>query len=471
MSNKSIVFIEPSSNKTNVFDNYMKLPLMGSLYLGTILENHGFDVRIFNENIIGREVDPFEIKADVYCITALSVSANRARMLASQLKETYPDALIIVGGIHASLMPEDFTDVVDHLVIGEADEIIVDVVEGKYREKVIQGKKLADLESMPLVNYSLIEGLENVSSAPIMTSRGCPFDCNFCSVTQVFGKKFRKQSAARIVAEIENALSHFKHNSIFFYDDNFTADRKRISEMCDLIIEKGIEITWAAQVRSDLARDPELIDKMVRAGMTWVFIGFESINDDTLKALHKSQTRADVESAIRTLHDHGVNIHGMFMMGEDNDTPEKIDETVQFAIDNEIDTVQFMVITPLPGTRFYDGIVESGRLFHKNWDYYNGMFVTFQPKNMSALTLTNAVNRAYRRFYSLRRTLSDMLYLFVNVFLDALVWNFKRAKMRGMDVLIIRGAARMIVSKYAPLSKTYVKYLGEIKRQRVLGKD
>jgi len=471
MSKKSVVFIEPSSNKTNVFDNYMKLPLMGSLYLGTILDKAGYDVRILNENIIGREVDPFETKADVYCITSLSVSANRARILASQLKETYPDSLLVMGGIHASLVPDEFLDVADHVVIGEADEIIVDVVEGKYKEKIIHGKKLADLESMPLVNYSLIEGIENISSAPIMTSRGCPFDCSFCSVTQVFGKKFRKQSAKRIVAEIENVLSHFKHRSIFFYDDNFAADHKRVSEMCDLIIEKGIEITWAAQVRSDLARDPELIDKMVQAGLTWVFIGFESIDDDTLKALHKSQTRADIEKAIRTLHEHGVNIHGMFMMGEDHDTPENIDATVQFAIDNEIDTVQFMIITPLPGTRFYNGIAESGRLFHKNWDYYNGMFIVFQPKSMSALTLSRAVEKAYRKFYSFRRTLADTLYLFVSVFLDALVWNFKRAGRYGLDRLLIRGAARLIVSKHAYLTKAYVKYLGEIKRQRVLGKD
>ncbi|MHC4250963.1 MAG: B12-binding domain-containing radical SAM protein [Planctomycetota bacterium] len=471
MSKKSVVFIEPTGNKTNVFDNYMKLPLMGSLYLGTILKEHGYDVRIFNENIIGREVDPFEVKADVYCITALSVSANRARVLASQFKETYPDAKVIVGGIHASLIPEEFAEVADHVVIGEAEEIIVDVVEGKYKDKVIHGSKLADLEKLPFVDYSLIEGLENVASAPIMTSRGCPFDCNFCSVTKVFGKKFRKLSAKRVVAEVENALAYFSHNSIFFYDDNFTADRKRISEMCDLIIEKGIEITWAAQVRSDLARDPELIDKMTRAGLTWVFIGFESINDDTLKAFHKSQTRADIEKAVRTLHEHGVNIHGMFMMGEDHDTPENIADTVQFAIDNEIDTVQFMMLTPLPGTVCFDEIVKDGRLFHTNWDYYNGMFVVFQPKSMSALTLTRAVERAYRQFYSFRRTLADMLYLFVSVFLDALVWNFRRAKRHGMDALFIRGAARFIVSRHAPLNEAYVKFLGEIERQRALGPE
>jgi radical SAM superfamily enzyme YgiQ (UPF0313 family) len=213
-----------------------------------------------------------------------------------------------------------------------------------------------------------------------MTSRGCPFDCNFCSVTKVFGRKFRMQSARRILAEVENALTHFTGRRIFFYDDNFTANRARVDEFCDLLIEKDLRITWLAQVRSDLAKDPELIEKMVKSGLIWVFVGFESIDDATLKAYHKSQTRPDIEKAIETFHRFGVKIHGMFMLGEDNDTVENVRRTAQFAIDNEIDTVQFMIQTPLPGTQLYDMLVKEDRILHTDWDYYNGMFVVFRPK-------------------------------------------------------------------------------------------
>jgi radical SAM superfamily enzyme YgiQ (UPF0313 family) len=467
MSKKRVVFIEPNGDKTNVFDNYMRLPLMGSLYLGTILDNNGYDVQIVNENIIGRRIDPFEVSADVFCVTGLSVSANRAKLLAKELKTIHPTSLVIAGGIHASVMPEEFVDVVDHVVIGEAEEIIVDVVEGKFKEKIIQGSKIQDMENLPLINYGLLEGIENIASIPIMTSRGCPFDCNFCSVTKVFGKKFRKQSAKRIVAEMENALTHFEGNDFFIYDDNFTADRKRVSEFCDLIIEKKMEIGFAAQVRSDLAKDPELIVKMVKAGLRWVFIGFESINDEILKAMHKSQTRADIERAINTLHEYGVNVHGMFIFGEDHDTVENIRETAEFAIENEIDTLQFMILTPLPGTECYHELDRQGRLLHKDWDYYNGMYVTYRPKNMSPLRLTEETHRAYRKFYSARRTFVDTLYLLFDVFFDALVWNFRRARRHSLDVLFVRGGAKLIVSRQRELADAYLGYLGTLQKEKV----
>ena len=123
MSPKRVIFIEPSANKTNVFDSYMRLPLMGSLYLGTILHERGYDVRILNESIMGREIDPFEIPSDVFCLTALTGSASRAKYLAAYLKRIYPAARVLVGGIHASLLPEEFTDVADHVVVGEAEDI------------------------------------------------------------------------------------------------------------------------------------------------------------------------------------------------------------------------------------------------------------------------------------------------------------------------------------------------------------
>lgn len=470
MKKKSVIFIEPTGNRINVFDNYMRLPLMGSLYLGTILQNNGYNVRILNENILGKEIDPFEIQADIFCITALSVSANRAKLFAVQLKKIYPESLILIGGIHASLMPEEFEDVADYVIVGEADEIIIDVVEEKFQDKIIQGSRIENLDLLPVINYGLLEGLENLKTIPIMTSRGCPFDCNFCSVTKIFGRKFRKQSPQRIVTEIENVLTYIKDKGFFFYDDNFTANRKRIMELCDLLIEKKINISWTAQVRADLANDPVLIQKMVQAGLRWVYIGFESINDETLESLHKSQTRADIEKAIRTFHRCGVNIHGMFMFGDDCDTVDIISETVDFAIKNEIDTVQFMIITPLPGTEYYNKIEQEKRLLHKNWDYYNGMFVVFLPKNMSPVRLTYETYEAYKKFYSLKRNLLDTLYLIFNIFFDALVWNFRRVNRYSLDITFIRGAAKTIVVRYSRIHQTYIQYLEKLEQEKIKNK-
>ena len=468
MKAKRVIFIEPSARKTNVFENYMRLPLMGSLYLGTILHDRGYDVRILNESIMGREIDAFDIPADVFCLTALTGSASRAKYLAATLKRVYPEALVLVGGIHASLVPEEFTDVADHVVVGEAEDIIVDLVEGRFGEKVVQGWKVADMAQLPLVRYDLLEGYRSLDLVPLMTSRGCPFDCNFCTVTKVFGRQFRTLTPERILAEIENALQYFRTRDFFFYDDNFTADRNRLAEFCDLLIARRVDITWAAQVRTDIARHPDLVDKMVRAGCRWVYIGFESIEDETLKALRKSQTRADIERAIAVFHQFGLNIHGMFMFGEDHDTPETFGKTVSFAIEHRIDTVQFMILTPFPGTECYERLDSEDRLLHNDWDYYTAMFAVFQPKNMSALKLQTETYKAYGKFYSLRRTALDALSLGVNVLLDALVWNFERAQRHNLDTVFIRGGAKAIVLKGTRASDSYLRFLAEAEQRKLL---
>jgi radical SAM superfamily enzyme YgiQ (UPF0313 family) len=462
---KDIVFIEPAGNDASVFEKFLRLPLTGCLYLGTILHNAGHRVRIYHEGIMPRPFDPFTERADVYCITSLTVSANRARLLASQIRHIYADAKIILGGIHASLAPEDFLDAADHVVRGEAEGLIVDLVEGKIKEKLVQGSPVEDVNTLPLINYSLLQGHDTMRIIPVMTSRGCPFDCNFCTVTGVFGRQFRMQSAERVVAEVRNALTYFSIRSIFFYDDNFTANKERAHKICDMLVREKVDIVWTSQVRADIARDPELVEKMSQAGCRWYFIGFESITDAALAAYHKSQTRADIEKSIRVIHNFGINIHGMFMFGEDNDTLESLRETAQFAIRHDIDTVQFMILTPFPGTRLFDKIVGENRLYHKRWDYFDGMYAVFRPKNMSALTLQNESIAAYRKFYSLRRLTLRALELVILVTIDALTWNFKRVFRYGFNSMYITAAGRFMVSRFGASQDTYRQFLNDIERQ------
>jgi radical SAM superfamily enzyme YgiQ (UPF0313 family) len=377
--------------------------------------------------------------------------------------------MILVGGIHASLLPEEFTQVAAHVVVGEAEEIIVDLVEGRIQQKVVTGSKVTDLDGLPPMNYALLEGFATMNVVPVVTSRGCPFDCSFCTVTKVFGRKFRMLSAERVVAELENAIGYFHSRDFFFYDDNFTANRQRMDKICDLLIEKKLDATWAAQVRCDLAKSPELVGKMAKAGCRWVYVGLESIEDETLKALHKSQTRADIVRAVEVFHQFGINIHGMFMFGEDHDTLETIDRTVEFATKQGVDTVQFMILTPFPGTRCYEDLAAENRLLHKNWDYYNAMYIVFRPAKMSPARLLTETYRAYRRFYSLRRTVADLLSMTSNVLLDALVWNFSRANNYRLDNLFTRAGARTIIGKCTGPYSAYLEYLHETERRQLLG--
>ena len=468
MNKKKVAFIEPAGSQSNVFENYMRFPLMGTLYLGTILHNAGHEVHIYNENILSRKIDPFDIKADIYCISALTVSANRGRLLAQEIKRIYPESKIIIGGIHASLAPETFTGVADHIVYGEGESVILDLVEGRITETMVSGSAVADLNELPLVNYALLEEYKSMNTIPMMTSRGCPFDCNFCTVTKIFGKKFRMFTPERIMEEIRHALEYFSTRTFFFYDDNFTANRKRIREFCNLIIDSGLSITWTTQVRSDVSNDPELLRLMEAAGCRFFFIGFESINNETLEAMHKSQTRSDIEKAIATIRHHGISIHGMFIFGDDHDSPESIQSTVDFAIQHHIDTVQFMILTPFPGTQYYERIAAENRLIHQRWEYYSAMFTVFRPATMSPSTLQHETIRAYQRFYSLRRCTFDGLRLLIDIFVDALTWNFSKVFTYSFNVVILKAGARFLVGRYARTFEPYLKFLHRIDERDVI---
>ncbi|MBN2038312.1 MAG: B12-binding domain-containing radical SAM protein [Chitinispirillaceae bacterium] len=468
MEKKTVVFIEPKGSVSNVFENYMRLPLMGSLYLGTILHDRGHKVRIYNENILAAPIDPFDIRADVFCISALTVSANRGRLLAHEIKRIYPEAKVIIGGIHASLCPETFEDIADHIVSGEAESFIADLVEGRVSEVMVEGQPVPDLDELPLVNYGLLEGGESMDIIPIMTSRGCPFDCNFCTVTKVFGRKFRMQSPDRIMREIRHALTFFRTRTVFFYDDNFTANRERIRELSSRMLREGLDIDWVTQVRSDVACDSALLKDMARAGCRFFFIGFESINDETLKAMNKSQKRADIENAIHVIRECGIHIHGMFIFGDDHDTPETLQATVDFAIQKHIDTVQFMILTPFPGTVYYEDIIAKGRLIHRRWDYYNAMYAVFRPASMSPLKLQQETIKAYERFYSLRRLSIDALRLFIDITVDALTWNFSRAFSYWFDTIFLKAGARFLVGRYSQTFHSYLAFLQRIEESRTI---
>jgi radical SAM superfamily enzyme YgiQ (UPF0313 family) len=437
----------------------MSLPLTGPLYLGTILHNLGHKVSIYHEGILRTPFDPFTNKADVYCISTLTVNANRTRLLASRIRHAYPDAKIFIGGIHSTLVPSDFFEFADHVVTGEAEGIIADLIDSKFIEKTINGSPFEDLNELPFINYSLLIGYQKLNIIPIMTSRGCPFDCNFCTVTKVFGKRFRMQSPERVIAEIKNALTYFDARSIFFYDDNFTSNRERIEKICTMLCEAKLDVSWTAQVRSDISRDPELLHLMYKSGCRLFYIGFESINDETLKAFHKSQTRNDIERAITEIHAAGISIHGMFIFGEDHDTLDSLRETVNFAIQQNISTVQFMILTPFPGTKLYEKLSTEKRIFHTNWDYFNGMYAVYQPRTMSAAQLQKEAIAAYRKFYSLRRISLSVLNLGFHLILDALVWEFGRAMRYSFEMMLLKAGANFLIRKFAATYEVYISFL------------
>jgi radical SAM superfamily enzyme YgiQ (UPF0313 family) len=399
-----VILVEPRSD----FNGYSQfvLPLLGPLYLGTILRDRGHEVKVFSEGVVGdvmygksNTLRPELIQADVVGISTMTTTANRGYAIANEIRKANPKSRIIFGGPHASMMYAEALEHGDAVVVGEAEDVILDVVEDPHRNGVVLGSAVEDLNSLPFPDFTLMDGLDRaLSYVPISTSRGCPYDCTFCSVTKMFGRKYRFRDPDNILEEIR-MRSRAGFDRFFFYDDNFAAHLGRTKRLLKGIAEENLIRKWTAQTRADIARNDELLDLMSRANCHAVLIGLESINPKTLEAYCKRQTVDDIKECISAVHHHGVNVHGMFVLGSDDDDMETIRQTVRFCRDAQVDTAQFSTLFPIPGTPLYDRLEGEERIFTKNWSLYDGAHVVFYPSEMTPLELMLGVRSAWSQFY------------------------------------------------------------------------
>lgn len=385
-----ICIVEPRTPFYNFYSAFMKhLPLMGPIYIGTILKNAGHDVTIINENIHPID-DETLAEADVLGISTMTSTAPRGYEIAEWFRALNPRGRIIAGGVHATFLPEEAALYADHVVKGEGELVISDVV-NHGGPQIVQGERVEKLDDLPYPDYSLVRGLRNpMRITPISTSRGCPYDCTFCSVSPMFGRKYRFRSSEGVIDE----LSRLRHKAAFFYDDNFAANRARTKRLVELMIEHRITPKWTAQARADIAKDEELVELMARANCEQLAIGFESLDEETLKRYNKHQTPEDVRNCIRVLHKYGIKVHGMFISEGYSDVYHKLG----------LDSLQLSILIPLIGSKLYTSVRGAKQLivkrFPKDWELFDGAHVVHMPENMSPVEMQRQTVQALKDFYS-----------------------------------------------------------------------
>ncbi|MFC1652557.1 B12-binding domain-containing radical SAM protein, partial [Planctomycetota bacterium] len=317
-----VVFVEPRGVHANVFARFMNIPMLGPLYLGTIARQAGYDVTILNENILARNVLAEELAdADILCVSCMTATIRWGNTIAKQYKDLRTQmglaSRTIIGGIHASMIPEDVTDHFDQVFVGEAETKILDVLSGRITDKVVYGERLEDLDSTPIPDFHLLKDYHKMDKKPIMTSRGCPYDCTFCSVTEMFGRGYRTKSVARVMEEIRA----YNSKRLFFVDDHFVVNKRRTEAILEGIQALDYKIVWSCQLRTEVSKDRDLVAGMRSAGCSMVYIGFESINPEALKQVHKGQSVEDIKRSIQIFKQNRIGVHGMFMFGMDADRP------------------------------------------------------------------------------------------------------------------------------------------------------
>ncbi|MCL4477567.1 MAG: B12-binding domain-containing radical SAM protein [Deltaproteobacteria bacterium] len=457
---KKVLFIEPKAVEANVFAKFINLPLLGPLYLGTMIKQAGFDVKIINENLLGRKLTLNELEGDVLLLTSLTCTSERAYEIARQFKSKNPNSTVIMGGIHATFLQEEAGKYVDYVVAGEGENVIIDLLKHGSDKRIIQGEFLHKLDNIPVPDFDLLVNSKKLNITPVMTSRGCPYDCNFCSVTKMFGQGYRTFSVDRVIEELKNV----KTEKVFFYDDNFTANINRTYELMERIAKENFKFRWSAQVRTDITRYPDLVNDMKRAGCDTVYVGFESISDKTLKDLSKHQTIEDIKRAIDTFHTNDIYVHGMFIFGSDEDEKNIFKETADFSIKNKVDTVQYAILTPLPGTETFEKLESQGRLLHKMWQYYDGLHAVFQPEQMSAIELQQGMLDAFEEFYSYTRIFNEALNASYDHSIGKIIGVIKK-KVHTLDFkdVTIKVIANHIIKNWYRLNKDYLLYLSRVK--------
>lgn len=344
---------------------------------------------------------PFNEKTDLVCITVDSFSARRAYEISSEFKKR--NVLVVLGGMHVSLLPDEAIQYADAIVIGDVEpiwnQLIQDAKQNKLQKKYSAPFGLPQNGCFP--NRDIFKGKKYLPVSLIQFSRGCKFNCTFCSVSQFFKHSHKCRKLEDVLYEIEKD----KLKTILFVDDNMISNKEELKVFLRELIP--LKVKWASQSSIDMVNDKELLKLMADSGCVGNLIGFESININTLKWFNKLPNIRDFNSykeALEIFRDYGFLTWASFMIGNDYDTKETIDQTVEFAIKNKFTLAFFHILMPYPGTQIYEQFKKENRLLYDgNWwnhsDYrYNQ--ATFKPKLMSVEQLSEATIKANKDFYS-----------------------------------------------------------------------
>jgi radical SAM superfamily enzyme YgiQ (UPF0313 family) len=449
-----IRLIEPKAAGINVFDR-ARLPRLGLPLIGGLLDMRGHDVRIYVETLA--PVDWSDVAtSDLVGFSTTTATTPAAYAMARQVQAMRIPT--VIGGPHATFLPDEALRYCDFVVRGEGQVTmleLVDALEGKADVGDIAGLSYKDRMGRPVHNparppctqeefaalpspaLELIVGHERMTNVPVMTQWGCPYACDFCSVIRMFGRQVRARPVEKVLTELE---SYRGRGPVFFYDDNFVVSKARTKALLRAMIERGLTPPWSAQMRAEVVYldkesrelDHELLTLMRDSGCTMVYCGFESVNQATLEAYNKRQDVRDIRDSVRAFHAYGIHVHGMFVLGADTDDAQTCQKTARFALENEIDTVQFLILTPCPGTPFYERMAAQGRLLTDDLSLYDGHHCVIQPARMTPYELQMGTYMAMARFYSVRYALG----LFISnltrnlPFLLGLLWRERRLRLQ-----------------------------------------
>lgn len=425
------LLIQPPTHTVETFSTIgMTAPPMGLAYLAAMLEKHNFSVEILDcpalcisFESLGKEIE--SRRPDIIGITATTATVTSGLKTAKIAKSVLPNSTVVFGGAHFTFMPE-YTmrenDSIDIGCIGEGEYTFLDLVQSlekggdlndvqgiiyRLNEKIVRTSPrpyISNLDELPFPARHLLP-MDKYSAfgkkmpfGTILTSRGCPFGCTFCSSSLLFGKKFRARSAENVVDEVEHFQNTYNNKNVEFIDDTFTVDWKRVKVICDEMLERKLDTTWVCSCRVDLI-NKDILQWLKKSGCKMIYFGVESGVQRVINLMKKGIKIDQALKVMKWSREVGIETVASFVIGIPGETWEDAIQTIKFAKKIDADYVQFSIATPFPGTELYNMAKDEGLLLTEDWSRYTVLKPVMKTKELSPEQLQKLIRKAYFQYY------------------------------------------------------------------------
>ncbi len=403
-------------------------PPLGLLYVAAYAEAKGRAVHVMDvnaEQLHFEDIEGFveEHRPAWVGMTAVTAQIINTRRVAGIVKRVSPQSRVVVGGVHATAMPDEVLgdENIDFVVRGEGEIPFAELIEGRPWESIgglsYRGKNplqpithnklsepIADLDALPTPAYHLIRfdlykpaigAYRRLPSINMTMTRGCPGKCTFCNSAET---ALRTRSAEHVVDEIQKLQARYGIREVSFYDDTLTIFKPQVARMCELLIERGVDLTWSCFARTDCV-SPPLLAKMRAAGCHQILFGIESAHPEILRSIRKPIDIEQTRKAVRMVQDAGIAVRAAFMFGNPGETVETMQRTIDFALDLDPDIALFNITTPYPGTQMFDWALRNGHLKTLDWNDYDLANSVLELPTVSSEEVNRMYREAYRAFY------------------------------------------------------------------------
>ncbi len=403
-------------------------PPLGLLYVASYAESRGHDIRVLDaiaEKLSFENIERYigEHQPRTVGLTGVTTQIHGVHRVADIVKRVSPDSTVVVGGVHATALPDEVLSnpSVDYVIRGEGEVSFAALVEGEPIESIAGlsyrtgdspesirhnpvGEPITDLDALPTPAYHLtkfelyrpaVGAYRRLPAIAMMTARGCPGNCIFCTSART---PLRSRSPEHVVDEIQELQARYGIREISFYDDTFTVFKRNVSHLCELMIERGIDVTWCCFARADCVNRPLLV-KMRDAGCHQILFGIESADPQILRNIRKPIRLERVRRAVRMAQDVGINVRAAFMLGNVGETVETMRRTIAFAKELNPDIALFNITVPFPGTEMFEWAKKHGYLRTRDWRNYDIASSVLELPTVSGKDVNRMYREAHHSFY------------------------------------------------------------------------